>query len=151
MKTLAFLVVAAVVLALAGWLFVRFAPTDPQAWHLDPLTAPDPGLRGYQITPPRAPVFPVSPSELLQAFDDHAQTRRRVIRLAGSVDEGQITYLTRTRYIGFPDFITIRTLPSGDGSTLAARGISRFGGFDHNTNQARITAWISAVQDKLGG
>jgi uncharacterized protein (DUF1499 family) len=144
-------------LVVAGYaLYVRFAPSDPARWNVDPLTAPDPGPRpdegGAKLVPPEAPIFAASPQSVMEAFDAVAMATPRVTRLAGSVAEGQVTYVARSRLWGFPDYVTIRVLPVPDtgGATVAIYSRQRFGTRDMGVNRARVAAWVGAVEERLG-
>jgi uncharacterized protein (DUF1499 family) len=146
------------VLVVAGYaLYVRFAPSDPARWNVDPLSAPDPGPDPREgrvkLVPPEAPVFAASPEAVMEAFDAVAMATPRVTRLAGGVAEGQVTYVARSRLWGFPDYVTIRVLPepATGGATVAIYARQRFGTRDMGVNRARVEAWVAAVGDRLGG
>lgn len=129
--------------------YVRLAPSDPVAWHVDPATADDPGPGGILYLPTAeggpVPVYEVPPEDLIVAFDAFAMGQPRVTRLAGSTAEGRITYIARTKWWGFPDYITVEGLALGpDRSTLAILSRLRFGGSDLGVNRARIDAWLEA-------
>ena len=62
--------------------------------------------------------------------------------LAGSVEQGMITYVTRSIVVGFPDYTTV--LQNGDQLVIYAR--LRFGRSDFGVNHARIKRWIDALQ-----
>ncbi|WP_293575842.1 hypothetical protein, partial [Phaeobacter sp.] len=91
--------VAAVVVVLG---FVRLAPSDPLDWNTQPEFSEDQTFQGG--------VFRVlrSGSDGLAAFHAVAANAPRTRVLAGSVEDGMITYITRTRFIGFPDYTTAR-------------------------------------------
>jgi uncharacterized protein (DUF1499 family) len=145
------LLLALVVAGLA--LYVRLAPSDPARWHVDPVAAPDPGQGGVKVAPPDAPVFAASPEAMMEAIDAVAMASPRVSRLVGSVAEGHVTYVARSRLWGFPDYVTVKVLPEPEtgGTTLAILSRLRFGGSDMGVNRARVEAWLGAVEDRLGG
>lgn len=141
-------------LAAAGLaLYVRLAPSDPARWHVDPVGAAAPGDGGVKIAPPDAPVFAATPEAVMDALDAVAMATPRVTRLAGSVAEGHVTYVARSRFWGFPDYVTVKVLPEPEtgGATLAILSRLRFGGSDLGVNRARAEAWLGAVEDRLGG
>lgn len=131
--TLALLAGLVVVLGLS----VRLAPSDPARWHKAP------------------PDLPVGDSAGLNSFvavrqGDEANFERliqiadaapRTSRLAGTTEEGMITFITRTRLWGFPDYTTIR-LESG---RLTVYGRARFGQGDMGVNRARVEGWLAAA------
>ena len=61
--------------------------------------------------------------------------------LAGSVEDGQVTYISRTRWIGFPDYTTV-TLSDG---ILEVYGRLRFGKSDLGVNAKRVKAWLAQL------
>ena len=72
-------------------------------------------------------------------IDAIARATPRTTVLAGSVAEGRITYVTRSRLWGFPDYTTVER--SGDRITLFGR--LRFGRGDMGVNRARIEGWLA--------
>lgn len=141
-------------LAAAGFaLYIRLAPSDPARWHVDPVTASDPGKSGVRLVPPEAPVFDATPQAVMEAFDAVAMATPRVTRLAGSVAEGQATYVARSLVWGFPDYVTVKVLPEPETgkATVAVLSRQRFGAYDWGVNRDRVEAWLGAVEDRLGG
>lgn len=78
----------------------------------------------------------------LARLDKVARATARTRVLAGSVEEGMVTYITRSAVIGFPDYTTVRQ--EGDTLTLFAR--LRFGRSDFGVNAKRADAWLAAIQ-----
>ena len=68
--------------------------------------------------------------------------------LAGSVAEGKITYVTRTRIAGFPDLttVTLTQLPATGKSTLQIYARLRFGKADLGVNKARVRDWVARAK-----
>lgn len=143
-----FLVLVGVGLALAGAAWVRLAPSDPAVWHVDPKAAA-PGEGRFVVRPEGGDVaFPVSalsPAELLGRLDAVAMATPRTMRLAGSVDEGRITYVTRTKGLGFPDYTTVEAVEGPGGTSLAIFARLRFGKSDLGVNRARVEGWLAAL------
>ncbi len=142
----AFIIVALLGAGLAA--YVRLAPTDPDVWHLD-MAAP-----GFQPNPRWAAFCPRAgdryaltedPAALLAQLDTVALATPRTTRLAGSVEEGRITWITRSAAIGFPDFTTAQILPDPAGPRLCILGRQRFGEYDWGVNAARISGWVQQV------
>jgi uncharacterized protein (DUF1499 family) len=120
--------------------YVRLAPSDPARWHSDPAE----GVSGPNSHV--AKVFlPMSPAEALAALEAVAMTEPRTTRVAGSAEEGRITYVTRSRVWGFPDYTTVSALPDDDGVHLVVHARSRFGQSDLGVNAARVTRWLVAM------
>lgn len=138
----------ALVLLAAGLVYFRVAPSDPARWHVDPVSAPDPGKGHARVVPPEAPVFDMSPSDLMARVEAVAMSEPRVSRLAGRVEDGFVTYVARSRLFGFPDYVSVRTMPAGEGrSTLAIFSRQRFGLEDMGVNDARVRRWISRLAE----
>ena len=141
---IAVLILAATLLALLA--YVRLAPSHAVRWHIDPLTAADPGSAGALIAPGKY-LSTDTATELLKKFDAIVLGHPAAKRLAGSVDENHITYVVRTKWFGFPDYVTIKTIPTGaGGSTLSILSRSRFGRSDLGVNRARLDAWLEEIE-----
>lgn len=67
-------------------------------------------------------------------------------------DEGKIQdrYLARTKWMRFPDTISVRFIDLGGGrSTLALYSRSQIGRSDLGVNKARLERWIMLLREKL--
>lgn len=135
-------------LVAAGLAYVRLAPSDPAAWHVDPATA-TPGPGRAVVLPEGgdrpSPVLPEPPAEALARLDAIAMATPRTERLAGSVEEGRITYVTRSKWIGFPDYTTVAAVPVEGGTALEIFARLRFGQSDLGVNAARVDRWLGAL------
>lgn len=136
------------VLILAGFgLYVRFAPSDPARWHVVPSPAAmadcsvEQGTGDARTTCAR----PDAPAQLLARLDEIAMVTPRTTRLAGSPEEGRITWITRSRLWGFPDYITAEATPDGTGTRLTVYARLRFGSSDMGVNAARLRDWLSGL------
>jgi uncharacterized protein (DUF1499 family) len=130
-------------LGLLAW--IRLAPADPAAWHVDLAAAgfqPPGNGHVFCITPDNR--YGPLPDAALERLDAIAMATPRTERLAGSVAEGRITWVTRSALMGYPDYTTAQILP---GPGLCILGRQRFGREDLGVNAARIGAW---VQELLG-
>lgn len=135
-------------------LFVRLAASDVDRWHVDPVKVSASGLaNGYRVAPSAAgayaavPVFPVPADALATALDAVAAAAPRTDRLAGSLDDRWVTYVQRSKWIGFPDYISVRILDMGGGtSSLAMFSRSRFGRSDLGVNRKRVENWLAELQ-----
>ena len=115
--------------------FIRLAPVDPFDWNTQPELTEDKEFRGGVFR-----VVRTGPDGLRQ-FDRIASGAARTNLLSGSVEDGQATYVTRTKVIGFPDYTTARQ----DGDLLKVYARLRFGRSDLGVNKARIDAWLSLM------
>jgi len=135
------------VVLIAGLAYVRLSPGDREAFHVDPLTAADPGESGVLLVPgPGAATYPVPPGALLAAFDKIVLASPRTRLFAGSVAGGLVTYVARSKWFGFPDYISVRAVAVDGGSQLAVYSRLRFGGSDLGVNAARLDGWLEALQ-----
>lgn len=150
MAMILLLVLLALALLLA---WVRFAPSEPGRWHVDPLEAQSPGEGGWLVRPEGgqavAPVWPVTPGDLLERLDAVAMETPRTERLAGGPGSGRITYVTRSRLFGFPDYTTVAALPADGGATLAILARLRFGRGDMGVNRARVEGWLAELDRRI--
>jgi uncharacterized protein (DUF1499 family) len=142
---------AVAVLAVGFGIYVRVAPSDPARWHVDPVTAERPAFPGAYLMRPdggdaAGPVFALPPADLLAALDRVAQATPRVQVLAGSVADGQITYVARSALWGFPDYVSVRAVPVDGGAQLAILSRLRFGHDDMGVNKARVEDWVAQLQ-----
>lgn len=128
------IILGVVALTLVALLVVfRVAPSDPDRWHEMPETVSDRDLDGGAMR---------TADGDLAALDRIIRDTPRTQALAGSVDEGMITYVTRSRVFGFPDYTTVRQA----GDTLEIYGRLRFGRSDMGVNAARIDDWLRQLR-----
>ena len=132
-----FLIAVAALLA-----YIRLAPSDPATWHiaLTPrpaiLAAPSPDA----VVTLRGGAYMDLPASSFAALKSIAANTPRTQILTETPDH--ITWITRSKLIGFPDYTTAQITPTG--LTVYAR--QRFGSEDMGVNAARLTAWRSALQ-----
>lgn len=122
------LLVAFVVLL--AW--IRLAPDDVARWHRLPEEVQHADLEGG--------VMRVVQGDLAD-LDRIIRAEPRTRVLAGSVAEGMVTYVTRSRVFGFPDYTTVAQ--RGDDLALFAR--LRYGKSDMGVNKARVSRWLEAL------
>ncbi|SNS71488.1 DUF1499 domain-containing protein [Antarctobacter heliothermus] len=127
-------------IVLGGMAWIRFAPSDPGDWHVDPQVTADQDLAaGVRRRIPAG----------ANGFDRlHAiilETPRTEI-LAGTQDDGQVTYVTRSKWMGFPDYTTVRE----NEEVLELWARSRFGQSDLGVNRARVEGWLQRLDADEG-
>jgi uncharacterized protein (DUF1499 family) len=123
-------------------LYVRLAPSDPARWHVAPVAdGPAGQVQVAGLNRATLRLAAAAPADLLARLDAVAMATPRTIRLAGSVAEGRITWVTRSALWGFPDYTTAELRP--DGLAIAAR--SRFGQGDLGVNAARLGDWLAKL------
>ncbi len=140
------------ILAAGVMIYIRVAPSDPAVWHVDPRTAERPDRGGVLLLPgdATAKVYPVPPEALMTAFDSVAMAQPRVSRLAGRVQDSHVTYVARSKLMGYPDYISVRAVPAEGGAALAVYSRQRFGTEDMGVNAARLTDWLQKLDRALG-
>lgn len=116
--------------------YIRLAPSDPSRWHVVPVAEMNADMAGGAIR-----VVDTGPDGL-ERLDSIARASARTSVLAGSVSDGLVTYVTRSRLIGFPDYTTAQQ----DGDTLRIHARLRFGRSDFGVNRNRVDTWLAALQ-----
>lgn len=127
---------AAVVVVLG---YIRLAPGDPADWHVAPEIHEDSDFNNGVVR-----IADTGPDGLI-LFDIIARDTPRTQLLAGSVASGMVTYVSRTKVIGFPDYTTAQQ----DGDRLTVWGRSRFGRSDLGVNRDRVETWLGALRALL--
>ena len=133
----------------AGAAWVRLAPAGIADWHVDPSEGRmGPGRYLVAAGGDRAPLRSGAPPEAVVAALDRiaAETpRTRGIARTG----GLVTYETRSRGFGFPDYTSIRVEPEGTGSVVTAYARLRYGKDDLGVNRARVEDWLARLEAAL--
>ena len=148
MKWFGVAVVALFAVALAFDGYVRFASSDPAVWHVDPQTAAKPATPNFYLLRDgdgdAAPVFlPLPPDQAAVKVQAVALATPRTSVLAGQGD--WVTYVTRSKLWGFPDYTSVRILPAEGGSQVLIFARSRFGKGDMGVNKARVEDWAARL------
>lgn len=116
--------------------YVRVMSDDPARWHA--------ALSGDQDRETLNSVFRVieGDRETLGQLDSHFTRLPRTTHLAGSLDTGHLTYVTRSAFWRFPDYTTLEL---ADGKIrLFAR--ARYGKSDLGVNRARLREALGAIK-----
>jgi len=116
--------------------YVRLAPSDVARWHAMGEIKGDKTFKNGVIR-----VVDDAPDGLAK-LDAVIQATDRTTVLAGSVSDGMVTYITRSKLMGYPDYTTVRQ--SGARVEIYAR--SRFGRSDIGVNKARVEGWLALGQ-----
>jgi uncharacterized protein (DUF1499 family) len=140
--TLAVLIILAVI---AAAVYFRAVPMPAETWHVDPSDAIAPASPNYELRQgATAPVIPAPMPDVAARLDAVAEAEgARVI--AGAAIDGFVTYIARSARMGFPDAVSVRLSPEGDGTRMEIFSRSRFGYSDMGVNAARVARWIDAV------
>ena len=133
-------------MAVLAALYVRFAPIEPNDWHIDPDEANAPSTPNFVLLAgDDAPVYTAAPADVFAAYNQALANLPNTSRIAVGPGEGFATYLQRTALMGYPDFISIRVTPTENGARAAIFSRSWFGRRDFGVNQARVDALFEAV------
>ncbi len=145
-----FLTIAMGLIGVVLLAYIRLAPSDPARWHEDPRLVSRPGTPNFHLirmvggdAMPR--VYQMAPGELAARVDEIARADGATL-LAGSVRGLHMTYLSRSRLMGYPDFTSVLIEPAGDGAMLLAFARARFGNSDMGVNRARLERWQDALE-----
>ena len=134
------IVIALIALLVGLMAYVRLAPTDTARWHTrpsatEPYDQQDPG--GFTAVRRMTG----TPEEVLKAVRTRALATPRTRLIAGSVEEGLMTFQSRSLIFGFPDYTTVGI--SDD--LVIIYGRLRFGQADMGVNRQRVLLWLDAV------
>lgn len=121
-------------------LYVRLAPSDPARWHSMPGELKDRDRAGGVDR-----IIEAGDGDLERLHAIAVGTPRTMV-LAGSVEQGMITYVTRSRVFGFPDYTTVELKDA----QIKIHARLRFGRRDMGVNAARVDGWLAAFR-RSGG
>lgn len=141
------LLVAVALVAFAA--YVRLAPMDPAAWHADPEAATRTGKpNDYLIGPggdEESIVTDIEAPALYNRIDNDFGKWPRTTLLVSDPAQGRMTFVQRSKLMGYPDVISVRITPVEGGSRLSVWSRSRFGQSDLGVNKARLETWIAGL------
>ncbi|WP_340301854.1 DUF1499 domain-containing protein [Roseobacter sp. HKCCD7870] len=125
----------------------RVMPMDAMRYHIRPALAVPPSTPNFALmVEDEALVLPrnlpdVAADVALKAASDGA------VLLAGRPEDGFVTYVYRSRLMGFPDALSLTLDPTDEGGTrVQIFSRSRFGYSDLGVNAARVADWVAALQ-----
>ena len=147
MRWIALILIAAIAAFMA---YVRLSPTPVERVH-QAGTARDPGDVQTEGSFAAVRALRVTPEQALIRVQEIAEATPRTRLFVGSVAEGMMTFETRSRVFGFPDYTTVSIIPEGaapGGNTtplIMLYGRLRFGQGDMGVNKARIESWLAQM------
>ncbi len=110
------------------------------------LVAP-PGLCRNATPHGEAPVFEMPAEALRERWLERIPKQPRVTALGADPARDQYDFEQVSALVGFPDTITVRFLPAGEGrSTVAIYSRSHYGRSDLGVNEKRIRAWLELLR-----
>jgi len=125
----------------------RVMPMDAARYHIRPALAVPPSTPNFALmVGDEALVLPrnladVAADVALKAASDGA------VLLAGQPEDGFVTYVYRSRLMGFPDALSLTLDPTDEGGArVQIFSWSRFGYGDLGVNAARVADWVAALQ-----
>lgn len=125
----------------------RVMPVDAARYHIRPALAVPLSTPNFVLmVGDEALVLPrnladVAADVALKAASDGA------VLLAGQPEDGFVTYVYRSRLMGFPDALSLTLDPTDEGGTrVQIFSRSRFGYGDLGVNAARVADWVAALQ-----
>jgi hypothetical protein len=133
MRIVVIVLLVVLVLAVGLAVYVRVAPSDPDRWHEMPDDVTDRDLEGGVMR-----VVDAGAGGLARLHEIITDTPRTTV-LAGSVEEGMITYVSRSKVFGFPDYTTVQQ----SGGKIRLYGRLRFGKSDLGVNAKRVDGWLN--------
>lgn len=136
MRIAMYIFAIAVIILILTDAYVRFAPTDVTRWNQPIMASRDVDQANGAIR-----VREAQPAAFAKV-DKIMRALPRTKVLAGSVNEGLITYVTRSRLWGFPDYTTVQY---SDGM-LKLFGRARFGTSDLGVNAARLGDILATIE-----
>ena len=114
-------------------IYVRMSKIDPQNFHL--ITAFKENADTTEV------VFRSIASGDMATLVARVQATPRTTRLAGQVEDGKMTFVTRSLIWGFPDITTIWQ----DEDKIKIHARQRFGLYDFGVNAKRVDAWLASL------
>lgn len=135
---------------LAAAIAMRSVGHDPALWHVDPnvVTEIESGNQFLLNGPDAVRIF-TPPARTAQVFHEQVAQPYGARLLAGSPDEGWMTYVVTSRIFAFPDYVSVRITPDDRGARLSIYSRSRFGQSDLGANRKRVERWVAALKAHL--
>ncbi len=140
---------AAVGLTLVGLaVAIRLVPSDPEEWHVDPNAIETVDARNaHLVSADLARIYAIPPVDLARALEKVALDMPGTSRLAGDPQDLWMTYVVRSRIMGFPDYVSVRVIPEGENrAMLSIYARARFGRSDLGVNRGRVENWLAALR-----
>ena len=145
-----FSVLFAVFVAAALW--VRFAPASQDQFHIKPSDVQDVGL-GQNYYMLGSSTFAQKPAQVLDGqLSENAARIDQILtselggaRFAGSLDDGWATYVFRTKWMGYPDYMSISLVSESEKTELSVFSRSRYGIRDFGVNKTRVQSLLTSL------
>lgn len=140
-------IVLFIITIIAMMLYIRFAPSSVAKWHVAPNIATSSGKPNeYQLVGNKAVTFDLSASNLSKIVHEYVENQPNITKLEETPEKGLLTFIQRSKIMGYPDYITISILPiSENQAQLEILSRSRFGYSDLGTNRKRVDMWVMGI------
>lgn len=121
-----------------GLLYIRFAPIKVDRAHIIPdITNLDTDQAGSYL----ATLADQTPANFARLYGVISNTPRTV-QIAGSVEAGHVSFVTRSLIMGFPD---VTSIGIGEDGVIWVYGRLVYGHSDFNVNKTRIQNWLQSL------
>ncbi len=151
MTILKYVLLALVFVALTGAAIVRVRPIDPAIWHVDPETIATKGELGHFTVTSGGDLESVRVTQgvpyVATKLRERLTAMARTELLAGSLEEGFATYVTRSQIWAFPDVTNIKLVGEGEETQVHIAARLVYGQADFGVNEARVRELLSALED----
>lgn len=142
--------VTAIVFGLYSLPVGKHAPVNFASLELNPrpnqyLACPE----GFCTAEPHraSPIYDLTVGELRTKWSAWAAAQAGLAIESSLSDGSQVTYVERSRIMGFPDLITVHFVPVGERqSAVAIYSRSVYGYSDLGVNRARVDRWLEHFQ-----
>lgn len=149
MKLALALLALLVLTALAALAYVRLVPSDRAAWHVIPADGPD-GLTRTEDGAFWRNSYDTDPDILWAQMTLVAKGWDRTRSLALDPRSRRATFITRSKWMGFPDYASLIVTPTPDGGArLVIWSRLRFGTSDMGVNGDKLAAWADHLAKRL--
>ena len=132
--------------------YIRFAKPNESNWHVDPELVEQNDSRNSYLNNSKSGNFsyyavPIKDLYLKLHEISEADKCQRVF---GNIDGGLITFVCRSRFLGFPDYVSISLKEHETGkSSLSVFSRSRFGVYDFGKNKKRMKKWLQQLKSNI--
>lgn len=141
--------VLVVLIALSALAYVRLAPSDPATWHVIPADGPD-GLTRTEGGAFWRAIYESDPDMLWAQVTSVAKDWDRTRPLTLDPKARRATFVTRSKWMGFPDYASLIITPTPDGGArLVIWSRLRFGTSDMGVNGDKLAAWADHLAKRL--
>lgn len=117
-------------------------PASPNSYYVAP--------EDFSAVTPQeiSPIYNVDVDTLSIAWHAVIKRQPRITELEQKAF--QFSYIQRTKWLNFPDYIDVKLIPSSSTqSTIAIFSRSKYGYYDFGTNQQRVQSWLAQLNQEI--